>query len=844
MKKIESSKKGFFFSMDALIALIIILLTILIVYPIIKNSRKSSSLEEDVMIVLSSLKVKDINDSYVNYLISVGIINDLNNSILEQIGELYVTNKSIAENLTKTILTYFDTKENIGIWYGDDLLGSTNSSPIETAENIETVRQVLSGISNIESNGTVTGYSARAWLSGIMASKYFYFGGYIGDGNITVLLNYDGNLTEMDLEIAINNNFSICINGNNCSGHFEPSASEFEPKRFNLSAYSSQFVSGINKIKFKPVKDDVRLYIAGGYVKVAYESAEEYYQSTRYYFPGIEGLINIYDGFYVPGTLNTLEVFLHMNTSYETFLTIGNKTVFNGSTSDEENITIPDSNLSSLLDYLELSQETTPFRLGLENVTYVTFVSQAADVISVTDLSGSMCDCTVSWFGWCKWDQSRCEGTCGGTCVGGIHEAKDANKDFIDIILNGSGNREGLVGYEDDVQDADCHDLSNDSTSLKSKVDDWVAEGSTCICCGINEASDRMVAQSNSSRYRVMVVMSDGLANRKCDGRQGTGDPINDAIQAACDAFQDEGIIVHAVGFGPSTDEDTLKNISACGNGSYYYGNISNISIVYQQIAEDIIDASEEQTIESTSDVITVIYPDSYIEFNYTKVDIPYGLITTIEKQFYNNYTGNFSLPSSAQILEAVALSYSGPRWTDYVGINNSAFNIVYNLSDYGSDYTKLGDPYSVNIPNSFVEENNEITITTGVSPANSTQGSEFNKIIYTIRQNASSFSEVVAFAVGCIWHLDFEDGSSFNVSIPEYYTGSDHCYYQPTGQNISSENDAVQLAVFDLLNLLDIDANGKIDVEFIKQDLKISSSEITGIPYVISTEAEVRRWW
>ena len=60
---------------------------------------------------------------------------------------------------------------------------------------------------------------------------------------------------------------------------------------------------------------------------------------------------------------------------------------------------------------------------------------------------------------------------------------------------------------------------------------------------------------------------------------------------------------------------------------------------------------------------------------------------------------------------------------------------------------------------------------------------------------------------------------------------------------NDKKESEAIQLAVFDLLTLLDINGNQKIDVKFTEQDLQIGSSEIIGIPYAYSTEAQVRRW-
>ena len=850
---IRKNKRAMFFSTDALIALSIIFLTVMIAYPFINQDENQSELETDVLKALASLRISEINNSYVVALINSGEIKNLDNSVLEQIGEFYVSNITLARELSEEVLFSLDSSENIGIWFGSDLIYSANSSSYEESEIVDVSTQVISGISGATTNGSVTGFSARAWLSNVLPQKYFYFGGYVGDGNISInmYLNYTGELSDIEIEMAINKDFDLYINGI-YSGRYENSSSSFSPAKYNLVAYNSSFNTGGNIIKL--VGDG--LFVAGGNIKVIYESLEDYRQETRHYFSGVEGAINLYDGFYVPGNLTGFEISLHFDSEYETFLTIGNVTVFNGSTVGEETKVIDNSVLSSYFpDYSDLSQKTIPFRFGLKNASYLITVVQEADAVSVTDLSGSMCECSdFGWWSICRHNENRCGSLWAcpeGVCTGGINEARDANKAFVDLVLNNSGNNVGLVGYESNVEDVDCHDLSDNNISLKNEVDSWRAVGGTCICCGINKAVTQLDANSSSERYKSIVVMSDGAATLYCDnfndysgsGSGGTSETIDKqwAIDAACNAWENYSITVHAIGFGPSADEDTLKNISACGNGSYYYANVGNLIDIYEDIAGEIIDASyKEQTILIGGNISTTLYPDSYLEFNYSQLEVPYGLITTSEKKFQDVYSGNFSVLNSSEILEAIAISYSGSRWTDNVEINS---NSIYNLTNYGEDYTQLGDPYPINIPTSYVGENNLVRLTTGVNAGNSTYGSVDNKIIYTIRQNVTSYSEIVAFAQGCIWTIDFEDDSSDVINVPATYAGSKECYYQASGTNISNDNDAAQLATYSLLKILDPDLNGKIDVKFTEQNLKISLNEITGIPYIISTEVQARRW-
>ena len=52
-----------------------------------------------------------------------------------------------------------------------------------------------------------------------------------------------------------------------------------------------------------------------------------------------------------------------------------------------------------------------------------------------------------------------------------IANAKEANKALIDAILNISGNRVSLAGYDTLARKLDYHSLSNNSASLKNIVD-------------------------------------------------------------------------------------------------------------------------------------------------------------------------------------------------------------------------------------------------------------------------------------------------------------------------------------------------------------------------------------
>lgn len=998
-----TNKRAVFFSADALIALLIIFFVLLIAFLSREETRHESDLPQDVLDVLSDLQVGEADSVYVQNLIALGEITNLNNSLLEQIGEFYVYDIDKARALAEDILSDIDVNENFGVWYGSTLIYSRNSSSYENADNVDTARKLLSGISN----GTgVTGYSARAFLSSSQLSKYFYFGGYVGDGNISFIVDYSGNISSAEIEAAINNDFEIFVNGIS-AGIFSGSSSQTSPVNYTIPIFG--FNSGENLVEIK----GQNLYSAGGFFRITYFADVSYAQEERYHFPGISGAVNLYDGFYVPGVLDELDIFLHLNSSSETFLLIGNTTVFNGTTNGEQEINIDDADLSALLDYNSLSMQTVPIRLGLENVSFIT-QTRNVDVISVTDLSGSMAGSLIA-------------------------EAKEATKQLIDVILNYSNNYVALATYDTWQRSSHSYPLSNDTLALKNEVDSFAIDGYTCICCGIlraincfdptvldedfngqtsganpigwslsesngniditssslegdrgvlvqrsssgdpsmnhyfapqedpvsveflvrhNSGSGRVrleieaaddsfsgsytnyiifkmyngwirnnaaqvtpyvvgttyririevvpgssnydlyvndalvgdnLAVSNTrnnvarvlfrtennqisytlddlevyltdeicdtdlNRNKAMVVMSDGAANRACgldpvSDYDLDGDTSNDdddhAVQAACDAYNNYGITVHAVGFGGGAEEATLQRIAGCGNGSYYFADVGELSQLYEQIAEDIVSTYSEQTLEITGNLHTQLYPDSYIEYSYNSSVSPFGLIFTLESLFDDESSGSFDVPANAQVLEAEVTSYSGTKWTQTVSLGNST---IYNLSSYGSDYISLGDPFVINLPAYLIGNGTSVvSLTTATGPQNVSGGSDANKIIYTLQKNSTAFSPIVAIAGGCNWNVEFEDGSFVNVTIPSNYNGTDICYYNylNSGSQIANDNDAFQISVANLLHGLDIDLDGRIDFIFSQEDLQVSLSEVSGIPFTWSSEVQARRWY
>src|SRR3989344_2143192 len=489
-------KRGVFFSIDALLSFTIILIIILLAFPLVKVNKYDAPIAGDILVALSSLKMGEISDSYIQSLIVSGVL-DQNKTALEQIGMLTITDESLAKTITSIILEELETKENIGIWYGNKLIYSHNNTAYENASNILTERHIISGIGGLNGTGFLSGYSARAFLSSTYITAYSYFGGYVGEGNLSKRIDYSGNISSAEIELAINNNFTLYINGIN-SGNYSKSPSDTTPIKYSLDGYKDNFISGENTIE-------------------------------------LEG-INLYDGLSVNEQLTSMDIFLHYRLPYDSFLNIGNTTIWNGSSDVDSTVSISNTQLSSILNYGLLSNSTVPIRLGSQNFSVILNDTGNADVILITAASDSM-NYSISQDGILGIRRNCTDPLLYDPTTARISLAQCLDKEFIDSILNLSGNRMAIINYFGEqlegggsrkglVNRTDI--LTGNAQLLKDAVDSYTTNfplqgenyllphGGACISCSINSAWKILKENSNTStRKQFVIVMSDGVPTHK-----------------------------------------------------------------------------------------------------------------------------------------------------------------------------------------------------------------------------------------------------------------------------------------------------------------------------------------
>ncbi len=107
-------KRGYFFTLDAFVAMGIIVVGLFVVlasYSYSPVSEQQEALGADILLSLSATKVTELNNDYVMLLITNGTITNRDNTVLQQLGEFYVNNQSsmgskFIANISSNILPY------------------------------------------------------------------------------------------------------------------------------------------------------------------------------------------------------------------------------------------------------------------------------------------------------------------------------------------------------------------------------------------------------------------------------------------------------------------------------------------------------------------------------------------------------------------------------------------------------------------------------------------------------------------------------------------------------------------------------------------------------------------
>lgn len=170
--------------------------------------------------------------------------------------------------------------------------------------------------------------------------------------------------------------------------------------------------------------------------------------------------------------------------------------------------------------------------------------------------------------------------------VNKITQAKAAAKNYVDIIAQDTKNLIGLVSYENTA--TVNSPLTTNYASVKSQIDTLTAIGSTCTECGMIKANQE-IAKSNSSQKKVVILLTDGLANfvEGSPNQVDTSLAEQRAIAAAMAGHNAKGTVFYTIGLGNTINSAFLQQIANSTGGKYFASPTGDqLNAIYNQISQ------------------------------------------------------------------------------------------------------------------------------------------------------------------------------------------------------------------------------------------------------------------
>jgi hypothetical protein len=913
------NKKAIYYTIDAMLAGILITgaLALIIINPFYDSSYSSRNyLSQDLLNSLSAIKISDIDHHpFIINEINSGEIDDVDISVLEQIGKYWALEYEYkARNLTELVLSSLNlSSKKITLKMGNDTimdLGEGRSSDISVS------RRMIAGI---DKGKPMAGTSASAYLRRIRdkrMSAYHYFGGFSGQGRLSFFIEdlpediYENNISRVDniyLEGDFQDDFHLFINGALCES--SPGNVTFLVHRSSLVVDSWNLPHCKHLIN-ESVRNDFEIdflssgyssaSVSGGFLRIDYRTDELQqsikYGENTYFFPGVDGVANIYDSFFIPGNLQEMNIYLHFETDQSAYISVGERILAMNTGGDEDilsrvvherdgdklKVWINNSFLlnEANFDYEQLSVNNVPLRFAAYEVTSEIFESGDADIVIITDFSGSMMKAVADWN-----DQGFSVNDCGrlydSPRARKSHLARCLSADLVDVLMNYSGNRVWPVFFHDNK--ISWYNNPEDGLAIRSYISGFgpQGKGETCIACAINQAYDILNTYGDPDRPKFVVLMSDGAPTHCAQGSCSSVSATYGAMQCVgfCDTsgasgckddemvgcmegdtrcvlaesnaiFSAQRLVdlntkIFTIGFGLIDEcnraDALLDEIAVIGNGTYQHSsNTSELILIYENISREILTLINQtnQSVNVQGNIsLSTLFGDSRIDFKYVpliKEPNPGKISVVFEEKLHNSScTSSVNLYPGLEIIEAEITSYSGPHWTDEVIVNGVT---AFNLSDYFVPYVRLGDPFSVKIPVNLLHGGtNVITIQTGDSPEDRMGCSSENKLVYTALLPAvTDRTDSLEFADGCVWFVETITGSTLIMPIPEQYIDSKKCYYNATkSYGDYNSRDAYDSAMFNLLRQLDPLNEGRIIVDLEASDLEIRLTVVGSIPFM-----------
>lgn len=144
-----------------------------------------------------------------------------------------------------------------------------------------------------------------------------------------------------------------------------------------------------------------------------------------------------------------------------------------------------------------------------------------------------------------------------------IESLKEATALFFSILgRTGDQDRVGFVRYSTDAELT--FPLSNDYDAINAYVQAERADGWTNIGMGLQLAREELRANGRPNAHRMIVLLSDGNANRPVSRSP------QDYVLEQAHVAAGEGVQLLTISFGSDTDKNLMIQVAEIGNGPYF----------------------------------------------------------------------------------------------------------------------------------------------------------------------------------------------------------------------------------------------------------------------------------
>lgn len=307
----------------------------------------------------------------------------------------------------------------------------------------------------------------------------------------------------------------------------------------------------------------------------------------------------------------------------------------------------------------------TPFIETGPTPNFSACADQPSEAVLVMDKSGSMNDKIGS----------------SGTKM---QNAKTAAKKFVDILAKNTENKVGLASFATTgtVDTA----LTNNYSSVKTKIDSLAANGWTCIECGIKKANQEIAAHQREGIKNVVVLLTDGRANVVEGSSKTVSNSVAEqkAIDAAKAGNTANNTIFYTIGLGNDVNGAFLEKIADLTGGKYYASPTTDqLNSIYTEISKVVARGSVNGVVFTDSNK-NGVFDSNEAPLSGWRVQL-FSSASTTPQTYVTDEGGTYAIPNlcdGSYTLKQVKQS----GWTQTVPANDGSYPITISKGDVAAD--------------------------------------------------------------------------------------------------------------------------------------------------------------